>query len=175
MYKEEAFYSRNGEKVRSRITEFVGRFHETKGYSLYAYGNTISGRKSVKFPSALTKNELGNMVLLSRHLAMYSNALVYKSKDKYIPMKRKHIGKVIGLEERQASRFLSKMQKMKMIVKSDVPIMGGTEEQYLLNPLYFLNGKHINDHLYWTFQEQLDEILPKWVKEQYRERKDGGL
>lgn len=173
MHKEEAYYNNDGEKMFSRSVHFTGRFHDDKGYSLYAYGNTINSRKKTPFPSDMTKTEIANMVLLSRHLALNSNELVYKSKDKYVPMKRKHIGKAIDLEERQAYRFISKMLKLKMIAKVDVPIMGGTEERYLMNPIYFLNGKHIGDFLYWTFQEQLDKEIPIWAREQYRKRKDG--
>lgn len=175
MYKEEAFYNHNGERVSSKVTQFTGRFHDDKGYSLYAYGNTISGRKSVKFPSEMSKVDIANIALLSKHLALNTNDLVYKSKDKYIPMSRKQIGKVIGIGDRQTDRFLNKMSRLQMIVKADVPIMGGTEERYIMNPLYFLNGKHISDYLYWTFQEQLDQHLSLWIREEYRKRKEGGL
>ena len=175
MYKEEAVYNSDGEKVRSKITQFTGRFHEEKGYSLYAYGNTISGRKSVHFPKDMSKSEIANLALLSRHLSFGTNALVYKSKDKYIPMGRKQIGTVITLGERQNARFLKRMEALGIIKKVDAPIMGGTEERYIMNPLYYLNGKHISDYLYWTFQEHFERTLPAWVNEEYRKRKGGGV
>ncbi|WP_338652689.1 hypothetical protein V6B14_12825 [Sporosarcina psychrophila] len=80
---------------------------------------------------------------------------------------RKRIGEVIGIGESQAKRFIKRMTDTGMKVKR--------AKRYYLNPIYFLNGKHVNDELYWLFRTQLNDVLPKGVQDSYVQRRDGGL
>lgn len=170
MYKEEAYYTNDGERVISKTSHFTGRFHEERGYSLYAYGNTISSRISVSYPSGMSKTDIANMMILSKKLLPNVNVVGYKGNKGYKPMNIVQMGEVVGLKERQAYRFIKKMVSVGMMVRSATPILGGHEIQYIVNPLFFLNGKFISDFLYGLFKEQLDETLPQWVRERYRKR-----
>lgn len=175
MYKEEAVYNNDGEKVYSRSIQFTGRFHDNRGYSLYANGKSINFRLQ-EYPPSLNKNDLANLVLLAHHLQLDTNALTYRTNKGKKPMDIERMGKVIGIGERQARRFIKKTMNMGIIKRVAVTTLGGVKTvQYVMNPVYFLNGKHISDYLYWTFQEQLDKVLPVWAKEQYLSRKEGGL
>ena len=175
MYKEEAYYTSDGEKVRSSTTHFTGRFHEDKGYSLYAYGNTISSRISVDFPSGMSKTDIANMMLLSKRLLPNVNVVGYRASKGHKPMNIVQMGNAIGLKERQAYRFIKKMIGLGMMVRAMTPILGGYEVQYIMNPLFFLNGKTISDPLYLLFQPQLDEHLPKWVRDTYKKRMENAI
>lgn len=170
MYKEEAYYTNDGERVISRTSHFTGRFNDDKGYSLYAYGNTISSRISVSFPESMSKTDIANMMLLSKKLLPNINVVGYKGSKGMKPMNIVQMGEVIGLKERQAYRFIKKMVSVGMMARSVTPILGGHEIQYIVNPLFFLNGKTISDHLYGLFKEHLNEHLPQWVQEKYRTR-----
>jgi hypothetical protein len=163
MHKEESYYNENGEKVFSRTTRFTGRFHEDKGYSFYAHGKSVCSRV-MDYPSSLSKSDLGNLLLLSHHLLPHSNVIGYRGNKGKKAMGVEQIGEVIGLQGRQAQRFLKKMMDSDVIAKRGM--------EYVMNPLYFLNGKTIEDELYWLFQAQLDTHLSAWVRDTYRKRRD---
>lgn len=165
MHKEEAFYNSNGEKVFSRTTRFTGRFHEEKGYSLYAHGKSICSR-TIDFPPGMNKTDIANMVLLSKHLLPETNVLGYRNSKGKQPMALDRIAVTIQTGERQTQRFIKKMM--------DLGLMKRNGQEYVVNPLYFLNGKMISDSLYWLFQEELDLHLTAWVRDTYRKRKEGG-
>lgn len=169
MHKEESYYNTNGEKVFSRTTRFTGRFHEDRGYLLYVHGQTISSR-IIDFPQVMSKIDIANLSILSRHLQPNTNVLAYRGNKGKLPMDIDRIAKVLNVEERQTKRFIKKMMELHMMKVTII----GDETRYIINPLYFHNGKSINDSLYWLFQEQLDVHLPKWAIEKYRKRKEGG-
>ena len=172
MYQERILYNSDGEKVKTDTTYFTGRFNDDKGYALYAYGNTISSRIGVDFPPGMNKNDIANMVLLSRKLIPNTNMLGYRGHKRNKPMNTVQIGEVIGLQERQAYRFMKKMVSVGMIKRINAPIMGGHELQYIVNPLYFMNGKFINDELFTTFNDELTIHLPKWVQDKFKLNRD---
>ena len=76
-------------------------------------------------------------------------------------------GEVIGIGESQAKRFIKRM--------TDTGMMMRKAKRHYLNPIYFLNGKHVSDELYWLFHVQLNDVLPKWVQDSYAQRRDDGL
>jgi hypothetical protein len=120
----------------------------------------------------MNKADIGNMVLLSKKLLPIVNVVGYRGNKRNKAMTIKQMGTVIGLQERQAYRFIKKMIGLRMIAKYDAPISGGHEVQYVINPVYFLNGKTISDDLYWLFNDHLKEELPKWVQDEYMKRRD---
>lgn len=162
LYKKVSIYNTDGEEVHAHTSEFKGRFREN-GYLMYAHGQTISRRTNLKFPESMTKIDMANMDLLSAHLLPNLNVIGYRTKKGNEPMTAKQIGKVIGIEERQTRRFIKKMIEVRMMAKDG--------EQYVVNPLYFLNGKVITDYMYWLFEDHLNEYMTEWVRKTYRERK----
>lgn len=164
MYKKESFYNADGEEVYSKTTQFKGRFRD-EGYMMYAHGQTISRRTSLKFPGAMTKIDIANLDLLAAHLLPITNVIGYRTKKGNQPMSVEQMGKVIGVQQRQAYRFIKRMIDMRMIAKDG--------EQHVINPLYFLNGRIITDRLYWLFEDSLKDHLNEWVQKAYRERGGG--
>ncbi len=174
MYKQISYINNDGESVHSYAVSFTGRFHEKNGYSLYAYGKTINTRTTVSFPEGMNKNDIANMLLLSKHLMPNVNVLGYRTNKGNVPMKVKQIGDVIDTQDRQTRRFITKMTQLHLLKRKIVPVVVGEEVHkevhYIINPLYFLNGKTISDSLYWTFNEELGEHLPQWVHDEYTKR-----
>lgn len=171
MYKEERFYDDNGKKVMARTSKLRDKFHEERGFLMYYNGHTVNGLADISFPEAMSKTDIANIAILSRKLVVHSNFLGYRSGGVLKPMGIKQIAKVIGTEERQTHRFIKKMTETGIIAKVTIDTEGSKRNLYLVNPLYFMNGRNINDLLYWAFQEQLDYYMPEWAKERYGERK----
>lgn len=172
MYKQISYINNDGESVHSYAVSFTGRFHDSNGYSLYAYGKTINTRTTVRFPKEMNKSDVANMLFLAVHLQMKTNVLVYRTKKGNVPMKVKQISDVIGTQDRQTQRFLSKMIGLGMMKKVTINATDIKVVRYLINPLFFLNGKAISDELYWLFNEELNKVLPKWVQDEYTKRRD---
>lgn len=174
MHKEIAYYNDDGEKIWNRTTTFRGRFNDDRGYSLYAHGKTINSRKTVEFPSTMNKLQIANMMLLSKHLQLDTNVLVYRTNKGYIPMTVKQIGDIISTQDRQTRRYINKMIQLQLmsrqIVKTMVRNKVHKEIHYIINPLYFMNGKTISDNLYEVFRGSMDKHLPPWVVDKYTNR-----
>lgn len=162
----------NGEKQNTRIS---GRFHEEKGYLLYSHGDTIYSRKSVKFPIEASKLDIANMMLLSKHLLPNTNVIGYRTNRGTKPMGVDRLGKVVGTQDRQTRRFISKMERLHLMKRVKVNTVDSFHRvsesiQYIINPLYFFNGKKLSIFLYYTFMENLDAHLPKKIQEKYKQR-----
>lgn len=174
MYKEIAYYNDDGEKIWNRTTSFKGRFNDERGYSLYAHGKTINSRKTVEFPSEMNKLQMANMLLLSKHLKADTNVLVYRTNKGDAPMTIKHIGNIIGTQDKQTRRFITKMIQLQLMSRQVAMTMERNkihkEIQYIINPMYFMNGKTISIHLYEIFRGSMDKHLPPWVKDKYQKR-----
>ncbi len=177
MIKKESYYDqRTGEQVMSRTRMLRDKFDEDKGFLLYYNGHTVNGMAGVHFPDGLQKNEIANLAILSRYLINHANFIGYRGSGGIIfPMSPAKIGAVIGMAERQCYRFLKKMIELGMMAKATFVVAGDKRVHYFINPLYFMNGRNINDLLYWTFQKQLDEYFPEWAKNRYKERREGDL
>lgn len=174
MYKEIAYYNDDGEKIWNRTTSFKGRFNDERGYSLYAHGKTINSRKTVDFPSEMNKLQMANMLLLSKHLKADTNVLVYRTNKGDAPMTIKHIGNIIGTQDKQTRRFVTKMIQLQLMSQQVVKTIERNEIHkeihYIINPMYFMNGKTISENLYEVFRGSMDKHLPSWVKDKYQKR-----
>src|SRR5690606_18625310 len=135
-----------------------------KGYFLYYNGHTINGMSGVQFPPVMNKNDIANLAILSRNLIVHANFIGYRSDDVIKPMKPEQMGELIGTEKRQTYRFLKKMIDNGLMAKVTFETAGRKDTHYLINPLYFMNGRNLNDMLYWAFQKQLDCHIPEWSK-----------
>lgn len=177
MYKEIAYYNDDGEKIWNHTSSFKGRFNDDRGYSLYAHGKTINSRKTVDFPSEMNKLQIANMMLLSKHLKADTNVLVYRTNKGDAPMTIKHIGNVIGTQDKQTRRFIGKMIQLQLMSRHVAMTMERNkihkEIQYIINPMYFMNGKTISIHLYEIFRGSMDKHLPTWVVDKYQKRMEG--
>lgn len=160
LYKQIRYINDDGETVYKQDVRFKGRFHDNKGYTLYAHGKTVHGR-DIPFPDDLTPLEIGYLTILSRHLLVDSNIIGKKTKRGTKPYTINEIGDLLGI--RSIYRFMKRMIDMKMIAKDG--------KHYIINPLYFLKGKTISDELYWLFNESIDHHLSQWIRDMYIKRK----
>lgn len=173
MIKEEKFYDSNGVKFMSRTTKLKDRFDEEKGYLLYYNGHTISGLAKLDFPKEMGITDVANLALLSRHLVYNDNYIGYRSNDSYPPMTVQQIAKTINSSTRHTYRFLKNMTDLGMMAKVTIEYKGKNRIHYLINPLYYMNGRNVGYLLYLAFQDQLAEHIPEWAKNRYKEQREG--
>ena len=79
------------------------------------------------------------------------------------PYSEQEISDIIGLQLRQGKRFLHKMIKLGIMVKS----VTKDRTEYYFSPIYFFSTNRIDLDLYMKCQEELDKVLNAWVKERY--------
>jgi len=134
-----------------RTTQYKGHFNDDRGYVAYYNSKTIMSRVDAVYPEGVKDTDIGKMVRLSKHLQPGANYLGYKGNKIIGPMDVVRIGGLIGVGESQTKRFIKRMTETGMIVRG--------MKRYYLNPIYFLNGKHVSDELYWLFHTQLNDVL----------------
>ncbi|KAA0941641.1 hypothetical protein FQ087_21040 [Sporosarcina sp. ANT_H38] len=136
MIKKESIYNNDSD---SRTTRFAGRLDNSRGYATYYNGKTIMSSVDVVYPKDATDADLGRMMKLSKYLQPKANYLGYKGNKDINSMDAVKIGEAIGVGESQAKRFIKRM--------TDTGMMMRGAKRYYINPIYFLNGKYMNDEL----------------------------
>lgn len=148
-------------------------FDEEKGYLFWVRKHNVRMFQDIDFPPELSLVDIGRLAKLSKKVFRDTNLLAYRGNGGVKPMSVDQIAEVIELKKRQAYNFLARMQRIGMIKKIDVPTkVNGKQKKvphYYLNPIYFCSSNRINLNLYLLFQDQLDPLLPEWVKQKFAE------
>lgn len=85
------------------------------------------------------------------------NRLMQKGK----PMTAKDLSQLLEISEPRAYSFLKSLKTKHMIRKS--------EKILYVSPNYMLSGSRLSRDLYLVFQDQLDPVLPDWVKGKFND------
>jgi len=160
---------KTGEIYKSNDKYVDMQFDEEKGYLFWNRKKHNKTFHDVKFPKEINWNEKGRLLELSQHVWSNTNLLAYRGNGGIKPYDEKQISKVIGLKERQTKAFIKKMIKNRIIAKTKIETGNRIEIHYYMNPIYFFSGNRIPLNLYLIFRNELDAILPEWVKEKYNE------
>jgi predicted transcriptional regulator len=110
------------------------------------------------------------MHLLAESLYKDTNMIYYKRNKKYYPADIDDIATIIGLNQRNAKDFISRMMQLGIIAKVIVNSQESIQIQYYVNPLYFNTAKYLSPSLYMLFYKQLNKHLPDWVIAKYHDR-----
>jgi len=159
-----------GEIVRDNVQHIAAAFDEEKGYLFWARKGFAKSFLDIDFPKEMSFKERGQMATLAKKMWSKTNMFGYRGRGGIRPYNVDKIGAVIGLRPYQAAAFVRKMIKVGMVALVEIRTHGITEVQYYVNPIYFFSGNRIPLNLYLIFRKQLDEVLPDWVKEKYREQ-----
>lgn len=116
----------------------------------------LNNRRSLKtYPTVdlpkLSHSELGQLVLLGRLM----------EDDNKILLTVEAMAAALSQTVNRTYVFIRKMIK--------IGVMKRRGRDLHINPLYLFVGKRISCDLYLLFQESLDEILPDWVKKEFKE------
>lgn len=159
-----------GEVYYSKEEYQTPAFDEEKGYLFWARKKAAKTFADVTFPQGMNDLEIGRMVRLSKRIWGKTNMLGYRGNGGVRPYNIDQIGEVIGLKSRQTHAFVTKMLKLGILARVVVECEGVKETQFYVSPIYFFSGNRIPLNLYLIFREQLDAILPEWVKQRFDEQ-----
>ncbi len=160
-----------GEIVNKKVRHIAVQFDEAKGYLFWARKSFAKSFLDVPFPGGLTHAELGKLAILSKHMWANTNMLGYRGNGGARPYTIVQIGGLVGLKEYQAGVFVRKLERKGVIARAKVETEGRSEIQFYVNPIYFFSSNRIPLNLYLIFREQLDKVLPAWVKEEFSRAK----
>lgn len=162
-----------GEVKRER-RRVIKHWDMEKGYLLWSNKKSVRMFEDIELPQTLTNVEIASLYRLSKHLFHNTNMLYYVSNNSVKAMGVDEVGKVIKLKKRQAYNFLKKMVSCRVIMRGDFTLGESFFTCYYMNPIYFFNSKWLSLNLYLLFKEDLDQMLPGWVKEKFVEEKTSG-
>jgi len=104
------------------------------------------------------------------HLYDSSNFLEVKSGKGSRPFTVKDLSEMLGVSMRQAQRRLRVLLDSGVLALLTIKLKESSEEWLVVNPLYFVSGKRINDTLYKLFRKDLDKYLSHYAKQEFAKR-----
>jgi len=154
----------NGELLSEQISKYKSVFEDDEGYLFWNKKDYTKSFQDVEYPKELTDSELGKITRLTKKVYADTNMIAYRGNGGRIKAYTdEQISGYLELGLRQGRRFLTKMNKLGIIIKHNNK---GTTEYYF-NPLYYFSNNRINLDLYLICKEQLDKVLQAWVIERY--------
>ena len=109
---------------------------------------------------------------LSRKLSISTNVISRNTRDKgYVPMSEEEMIKLLNISERTFRDFIKESIAKYIIVKDVITDGKGERINYVMNPIYILNGSNLNMYTYELFKndKKLQESLSEKFKEKIKE------
>ena len=129
-------------------------YKERNNFAIAEYSNFVIINASKTKPKELNLADYGRFFHLL-HLMNYQNVLRFSNGK---PMTKETLARELGFDEpNSVDRFLRKLKKFNMIVKTE-PNNDGVSF-IIVNPLYAMRSVEIDHTTYIYFQKDLDEIL----------------
>ena len=104
------------------------------------------------------------------YIADGSNLLEIGNRRRVRPFDVHDLAKMLGVSERQARRRLNIFLESGVLAKVTLDVAGKQEEWLVVNPLYFVASKRINDTLYKLFRNQLSQYLSPYANNEFCNR-----
>jgi len=164
MYHKQTIVSNDyGEMISNKSVTYKGRFDVESGYLFWAQRNFVKSFPDVDLPAEISDDERGKLDKLSHKVFESTNMLAYRGHDGITPFGLKDIGETLKLGERQTRRFVDKMLQLGIMARVFVDCKGKRIMQFYLNPMYYFSSTRLSLNLYLLFQDQLNEVLPRYV------------
>lgn len=159
--------------------KWFSNFRDSKGYLFKPQAHFVRVFTGIKLPKEIKSKDAYRLYLLIDRLENGTNRLIYRSDHTNRSMHISHIAAYLGIAYASASRFVSRMIRAGVMARGKVKVGHETNVAYYFNPLYYIRGKWLTYELYTLFQDQLDPVLPTWVKrkfaEAHRDPDDAGI
>lgn len=152
-----------GEVITDKTLQYKGRFDVESGYLFWSQRNFVKSFPGVELPGTMRDDEIGKMDRLSHKVFADTNMLAYKGRNGIVPFGMKDIEETLKLGQRQTYRFVDKMLQLGIMARLIIDTKGQKTTQYYLNPMYYFSSNRLSLNLYLLFQDQLNEVLPKYV------------
>lgn len=154
---------------KERTRRVPAAFDKEKGYLFWAKKGGCREFFDVPYPKEMSMKERGQMSTLAKHLWSTTNMLGYRGNGGVRAYDEGDIGKIVELKPYQARIFIRKMIRLGLMARVLVTVEGKKYTQFYVNPIYFSTSYRISLNLYLIFKEQLDRVVPDWVKKRYAE------
>lgn len=158
---------RTGEVKSGRVQFIDCSFDEEKGYLFWNRKKFAKTFQDVEYPEDLSMIDRGRLATLAKKIYSNTNMLGYRGNGGVRPYDIEGIGQLVGLKKSQAYSFVNRMIEKKFLKSVPVKFGDKIENQYYMNPVYFFSSNRLNLNLYLLFREELDSVLPEWVKNEY--------
>lgn len=109
-------------------------------------------------PDECTLLDCGKFYRLIRFIVGENQLLGYRSGG-IKPLTVEKMSKLFECSDRQTRRFLKQMKSCKVIKEVSI----NDVKWYAINPLYALKSKYLTLTAFIIFQEELINVLPRWV------------
>lgn len=167
--KETTYTDEETGQIYREYNRYIPEKFNDKGYLFKTKVRFVREFCDQDYPAEMSVNDIGRFDLLCKKIYKDTNMLVEYTRAGIVPAGIKDISNTIQLAERQSRTYIHKLISLGLINKVNIKSERGIEIQYYVNPLYRHNGARLNLNLYLIFREQLDHVLPPWVKKQFAE------
>lgn len=159
-----------GEVIASgQRAKWFSNFRSSKGYLFKPQAHFVRVFTGVKLPAEVKAKDAYRLYLLIDRLENGTNRLVYRSDSTNKSMDLDHIAGYLHMPYTSACSFVNRMIRAGVMAKGKITVAHSQVVSYYFNPLYYIRGKWLTYQLYTLFQEQLDPVLPAWVKRKFAE------
>lgn len=165
--RKQVIDEKTGQIMTDNVRHISSAFDDDKGYLFWARKSFAKSFIDVPYPKEMSKLDIANMSILAKHMWSNTNMLGYRGNGGARPYDIPMIAKAIDLKQRQTYAFIKKMMDLGLMARVDIKTDSGIETQYYINPIYFFSGSRIPLSLYLIFRQQLDSVLPGWVRDRF--------
>lgn len=167
--KKETKYidEKTGEIRHGRVQYIDAAFDEEKGYLFWNRKKFAKTFQDIDYPDDLSMIDRGRLATLAKKIYSNTNMLGYRGNGGVRPYDIEGIGRLVGLKRSQSYSFVNRMIEMRTLKAVPVQFGDRTETQYYMNPVYFFSSNRLSLNLYLLFREELDAVIPDWVKREF--------
>lgn len=145
---------------------YVSMQFDNDGYLFWAKKNNIKTYLDEPLPPCFTWSERGRIDAIKHYILRDNQLLVYTSGNVIKPMTSKEMARLLDMSDRQCKAFVKKL-KINGIIKE---ICFDNLRYFAFNPRYGFKGKRMSLNVYIFFQNELQDVLPDWVKRKFLEQ-----
>lgn len=146
-------------------TQWVDLQFDEEGYLFWNRKATVKTFIEIPLPESFSWSERGRINELKHFILKDNQFLVFRSGNAIKPITHKEMSKILEMSERQCKSLLKRLKQLGII--KEISFDGIT--YFAFNPLYGFKGKRLSVNVYLFFQDELREVLPKWVVDKFAE------
>ena len=132
---------------------------QTNHVKLYN-GHELSGRIE-------SRDDYLKTHMLIEHVVRKTNRIGKPNKKGFAD--ESDIAQILGIVEKRAREYLARMQKARVLAKIITETGGSVQISYAFNPVFVNSTKYVPLDLYVAFRDDIDEVIPGWMKDKYKE------
>lgn len=143
--------------------DWVDTQFDEDGYLFWVKKASVKSFIENPLPQCFTWAERGRIQELKYYMLRDNQLLVYRSGDAIKPLGISEICRILNMSGRQCKSLVCKMKKYSIIKE----VRYGSIKYFAFNPIYGFKGKRLTLEVYIMFQEELKNVLPKWVVQRF--------